>query len=146
MIHFFLLQNRQGQTRIAKWYSPFEHAEKKKLQAEVYRTLIQRPSKHTNFVEFRNYSIIYRRYKGVFFIICCDPSDNEMAMLEAIHLFVECLDDYFVEVCELDLVFNFYKVFALLDEFILGGELQESSKRVILDRMALIGDFEKKSK
>mmetsp|Transcript_13013 Transcript_13013/g.24914 ORF Transcript_13013/g.24914 Transcript_13013/m.24914 type:complete len:146 (-) Transcript_13013:210-647(-) len=145
MIHFFLLQNRQGQTRIAKWYSAFEHEEKKKLQSEIYRTLIQRPSKYTNFVEFRKYTLVYRRYKGVFFTICCDPSDNEMAMLESIHLFVECLDDYFVEVCELDLVFGFYKVFSLLDEFFLGGELQESSKKVILDRMAHLGEVEKKA-
>jgi hypothetical protein len=36
--------------------------------------------------------------------------DNELAYLEAIHLFVEVLDAYFGNVCELDLVFNFYKV------------------------------------
>jgi hypothetical protein len=32
-------------------------------------------------------------------------------MLEFIHLFVEVLDQYFGSVCELDLVFNFYKVY-----------------------------------
>ena len=37
-------------------------------------------------------------------------SDNELAALEAIHLFVEILDHYFSNVCELDLVFNFHKV------------------------------------
>jgi len=66
-------------------------------------------------------------------------------MLEAIHLFVECLDDYFVDVCELDLVFGFYKVFALLDEFFLAGELQESSKKVILARMNYLAEVEKKA-
>jgi AP-2 complex subunit sigma-1 len=30
--------------------------------------------------------------------------------LEAIHFFVEVLDAFFGNVCELDLVFNFYKV------------------------------------
>jgi hypothetical protein len=30
--------------------------------------------------------------------------------LEAIHNFVEVLNEYFHNVCELDLVFNFYKV------------------------------------
>jgi hypothetical protein len=30
--------------------------------------------------------------------------------LEAIHFFVEVLDSFFGNVCELDLVFNFYKV------------------------------------
>ncbi len=39
-----------------------------------------------------------------------DANDNELAYLEAIHFFVEVLDAFFGNVCELDLVFNFYKV------------------------------------
>ena len=42
MIHFFLLQNRTGITRISKWYSPFEHEEKKKLSHEIFRLLLSR--------------------------------------------------------------------------------------------------------
>ncbi len=69
---------------------------------------------------------MYRRYAGLFFCICVDANDNELAYLEAIHLFVEVLgmlrsfykgsilmmseDAFFENVCELDLVFNFYKV------------------------------------
>lgn len=37
--------------------------------------------------------------------------------------------------CELDLVFNFNKVYAILDEFICGGELLETSQAVMLTRM-----------
>ena len=39
-------------------------------------------------------------------------------------------DHYFGNVCELDLVFGFHKVYCLLDEFIIGGEIQETSKKV----------------
>lgn len=39
-----------------------------------------------------------------------DANDNSLAYLEAIHFFVEVLDQFFGNVCELDLVFNFYKV------------------------------------
>ena len=53
---------------------------------------------------------MYRRYAGLFFCFCTDVADNELATLEAIHLFVETLDEFFQNVCELDLVFNFYKV------------------------------------
>lgn len=42
--------------------------------------------------------------------MCVDANDNELAYLEAIHFFVEVLDAFFGNVCELDLVFNFYKV------------------------------------
>ena len=37
-------------------------------------------------------------------------NDNNLVYLEAIHNFVEVLNEYFHNVCELDLVFNFYKV------------------------------------
>lgn len=53
---------------------------------------------------------MYRRYAGLFFCAAVDQADNELATLEALHFFVEVLDAFFGNVCELDLVFNFYKV------------------------------------
>ncbi len=40
-------------------------------------------------LQFRNFKIVYRRYAGLFFIICVDLDDNNLAYLEAIHNFVE---------------------------------------------------------
>jgi AP-2 complex subunit sigma-1 len=136
MIRFILLQNRQGKTRLAKYYVPLEDEEKRKLEYEVHRLVVSRDPKHTNFVEFRNYKVVYRRYAGLFFSLCVDLNDNELTHLESIHLFVEMLDHFFANVCELDLVFNFQKVYLLVDEFILGGEIQDSSKRAIMERLA----------
>lgn len=62
------------------------------------------------FGQFRTHKVIYRRYAGLFFSLCVDITDNELAYLESIHLFVEILDHFFSNVCELDLVFNFHKV------------------------------------
>ena len=64
-----------------------------------------------------------------------DDRCNELLLMETIHLFVELMDHFFSNVCELDIVFHFNKVYALLDEFILAGEVQETSKKVILERM-----------
>ena len=77
-----------------------------------------RDAKHTNFVEFRNFKIVYRRYAGLYFCICVDVNDNNLYYLEAIHNFVEVLNEYFHNVCELDLVFNFYKVYTVVDEMV----------------------------
>lgn len=60
-------------------------------------------------------------------------------------------DSFFDNVCELDLVFNFYKVrtlpliayvthvlrqvYAILDEIFLAGEIEETSKDVVLSRL-----------
>lgn len=63
-----------------------------------------------NALQFKAYKIIYRRYAGLYFSMCVDVTDNELAYLESIHLFVEILDHFFSNVCELDLVFNFHKV------------------------------------
>lgn len=136
MIRFILLQNRQGKTRLAKYYVPLADEEKRQLEYEVHRLVVNRDPKHTNFVEFRNYKVVYRRYAGLFFSLCVDLNDNELTHLESIHLFVEMLDHFFANVCELDLVFNFHKVYLIIDEFVLAGEIQETSKKQILERLA----------
>lgn len=43
------------------------------------------------YAQYRTWKIVYRRYAGLFFGICVDANDNELAYLEAIHLFVEVL-------------------------------------------------------
>ncbi|KAJ2557613.1 AP-2 complex subunit sigma [Coemansia sp. RSA 1933] len=143
MIRFILVQNRQGKTRLEKWYGNYSEQERNKLKAEVHRTVASRDQKHqSNFVEFHNHRIIYRRYAGLFFCFCVDTNDNELACLEAIHLFVEILDSFHGNVCELDLVFNFYMVYAVLDEIILAGEIQETSRSVILNRLDHLSNLE----
>lgn len=101
-----------------------------------------RDAKHTNFVEFRNFKIIYRRYAGLYFCICVDVSDNNLFYLEAIHNFVEVLNEYFHNVCELDLVFNFYKVYTIVDEMFLAGELRETSQTKVLKQLLMLNSLE----
>ena len=121
-------QNRQGKTRLSKWYAPYDDDEKVhrglwhahaldtdvqvRLRGEVHRLIAPRDQKYqSNFVEvgcdlkgtikvvrsahgqFRSDKIVYRRYAGLFFCVCVDSNDNELAYLEAIHLFVEVLGE-----------------------------------------------------
>jgi len=53
MIRFFLLQNRHGKTRLAKYYTPVADDEKRRLEHEVSRLVLHRDPKFTNFVEVR---------------------------------------------------------------------------------------------
>jgi AP-2 complex subunit sigma-1 len=165
-IRFVLLQNRQGKTRLSKWYLPPNamsssssssstttsapmsssssnpELEKVRIEAEVHRLVTARDKKYTNFIEYNAYKLIYRRYAGLFFTIAVDVTDNELSYLETIHLFVELLDSYFSNVCELDIVFNFSTVYAILDEFMLAGEMEETSKKEILDRVKMLEKLE----
>ena len=51
MIRWFLLQNRAGRTRLAKYYVPMDDAQKRKNEYEVFRTLSGRESKWSNVAE-----------------------------------------------------------------------------------------------
>ena len=94
MIQFLLLQNRQGKTRLSKYYRSYTDDEKVKLESEIHRLVTVRDPKFTNFVEVRascacrrtrppargpthacrwqwkQYKLIYRRYAGLFFTLC----------------------------------------------------------------------------
>ena len=91
MIQYLLLQNRQGKTRLSKYYRAYTDDEKHKLEGEIHRLVTTRDPKFTNFVEarphtppraptapahrrralsqYRQYKLIYRRYAGLFFTI-----------------------------------------------------------------------------
>lgn len=97
---------------------------------------------HFFYFQFRNFKIVYRRYAGLYFCICVDVNDNNLYYLEAIHNFVEVLNEYFHNVCELDLVFNFYKVYTVVDEMFLAGEIRETSQTKVLKQLLMLNSLE----
>ena len=139
---FVILQNKHGRTRLSKWYITINEDEKIKIQNEVYRTIILRDIKESSIIEYKNYKIVYKKYASLYFIFGIDTYDNELASLELIHLFVETMDKYFGSVCELDVVYNFYKVYTVLDELLIGGEIVETSKTNILKKLREIEFYE----
>ena len=132
MIHFFLLISRQGKTRLTKWYNPYPAKQRQQIVKEVTNMILDRPPKLSNILEWNTGKIIYKRYASLYFACFIDREDNELLALEVIHHYVEILDRYFGNVCELDLIFNFHKAYYILDEVIIAGELQESSKKAVL--------------
>lgn len=142
MIRFFIVFNRQGSVRIVKWYTPYSESEKEKLKVDLHRLVCRRTSNLTNVLEYKNYKIIYRPYAALYMCMCVDASDNEFAILETIHLFVEIMDIYFTKVRELDLLVQFHKVYAILDEFIVAGEVGEINKEVIVNRMRYLDSLD----
>ncbi|KAB1253111.1 AP-1 complex subunit sigma-2 [Camelus dromedarius] len=109
-----------------------EDKEKKKITRELVQTVLARKPKMCSFLEWRDLKIVYKRYASLYFCCAIEDQDNELITLEIIHRYVELLDKYFGSVCELDIIFNFEKAYFILDEFLLGGEVQETSKKNVL--------------
>ncbi|XP_057176145.1 AP-1 complex subunit sigma-2 isoform X5 [Triplophysa rosa] len=146
-MQFMLLFSRQGKLRLQKWYVPLSDKEKKKITRELVQTVLARKPKMCSFLEWRDLKIVYKRYASLYFCCAIEDQDNELITLEIIHRYVELLDKYFgsqsdakhagnyrstAKVCELDIIFNFEKAYFILDEFLLGGEAQETSKKNVL--------------
>jgi AP-1 complex subunit sigma 1/2 len=106
--------------------------EKQRIVREVSSQVLARSQKMCNFVEYKGKKIVYKRYASLFFVCLVAADDNELIVLETIHHYVEVLDQLFNNVCELDIIFNFTQAYFCLDEIILGGQVQETSKKEVL--------------
>nr|XP_025044910.1 AP-1 complex subunit sigma-3 isoform X1 [Pelodiscus sinensis] len=128
-IRFILLFSRQGKLRLQKWYITLPDKERKKITREIVQIILARNQKMSSFVDWKDLKLVYKRYASLYFCCAIEDQDNELLTLEVVHRYVELLDRYFGNVCELDIIFNFEKAYFILDEFIMGGEIQETSKK-----------------
>ncbi|KAH0487076.1 MAG: uncharacterized protein KVP18_003762 [Porospora cf. gigantea A] len=142
MIEAFLAVSRQGKPRVVRFFNnSIGVLERDHIIQELTSVVIERPAHCTNTVDYKQWKLIYKRYASLFFVVLAHPEDNSLMHLEMIHHYVELLDKYFGNVCELDLIFNAHKVsfqqghiqaLFLMDEVLCGGTLMESSKKVAL--------------
>uniref|UniRef100_A0A4W3JBP1 AP complex subunit sigma n=1 Tax=Callorhinchus milii TaxID=7868 RepID=A0A4W3JBP1_CALMI len=128
-MRFMLLFSRQGKLRLQKWYVATSEKEKKKVGRELMQinggggvTVCLSPVRALADPD----PAPLRRYASLYFCCAIEDQDNELLTLELIHRYVELLDKYFGSVCELDIIFNFEKAYFILDEFIMGGEIQDT--------------------
>ncbi|KAK7836035.1 hypothetical protein U0070_004126, partial [Myodes glareolus] len=112
MIKFFLMVNRQGQTRLSKYYEHVEINKRTLLETEVIKSCLSRSSEQCSFIEYKDFKLIYRQYAALFIVVGVNNTENEMAIYEFIHNFVEVLDEYFSRVSELDV--SFFRTFPML--------------------------------
>ncbi|CDU24595.1 probable APS3-AP-3 complex subunit, sigma3 subunit [Sporisorium scitamineum] len=81
----------------------------------------------SSFNEQDQLRVIYRHYATLYFVFVVDSSESELGILDLIQVFVESLDRCFENVCELDLIFHFDEVHAILNEVIQGGLVVETN-------------------
>ncbi|XP_010254840.1 PREDICTED: AP-3 complex subunit sigma isoform X2 [Nelumbo nucifera] len=150
MIRAVMVMNTQGKPRLAKFYD-FQPPEKQQeLIRSVYGVLCSRAENVSNFVQADaifgpDTLMVYKHYATLYFVFVFDSSENELAMLDLIQVFVETLDKCFKNVCELDIVFNFSKMHTILDEIIFGGQVLETISAEVMKAVDEITKLEKAS-
>ena len=133
MIKFVLLVNKLGQTRVAQYYENLPKEERKTLESELVRRCLSRSAEKCFTIFHHKTKIIFRRYASLYFIFGIDKEEeNEMAYYILIHRFVQILDKYFENVCELDIMFNLDKVYYILEEIIQNGDVIDNNEKTIL--------------
>jgi len=149
MINAVLVFNNSGQPRLTKFYTQLDTAVQQRLISEIFTLVSNRPSSSCNFLPLppllapskplstatSNPSITptdtptlitYRHYATLYFIVISTSTESPLALLDLIQVFVEALDRLFEDVCELDLIFNFETLHAVLGEMIVGGVVVET--------------------
>lgn len=70
--------SRQGKTRLTKWFVQMNAKEKTRAVRELTATVLSRPPKMCNFIEWQDKKVVYKRYASLFFVACVDKEDNEL--------------------------------------------------------------------
>ncbi|KAJ3674073.1 hypothetical protein LUZ60_006065 [Juncus effusus] len=150
MIKAVMIISTQGQARLLKFYE-FQPPEKQQeIVRNVYGALSGRPENVSSFVDAESIfgqgtRLVYKQMATLYFVFAFDNSENELAMLDLIQVFVETLDKCFKNVCELDVIFNFNKLHTILDEMILGGQVIDTNSEQIIQQVDEITRIEKSS-
>ncbi|EER23426.1 Clathrin adaptor complex small chain family protein [Coccidioides posadasii C735 delta SOWgp] len=149
MINAVLVFNNSGQPRLTKFYTQLDTQTQQRLIAQIYSLVSQRPPSACNFLPLPPLlsqgadtnptlghsdaptQITYRTYATLSFILISTSTESPLALIDLIQVFVEALDRLFENVCELDLIFGFETMHAVLAEMIVGGVVIETN----LDRI-----------
>ncbi|KAL3515172.1 hypothetical protein ACH5RR_022074 [Cinchona calisaya] len=148
MIKAVIVMNDQGKPRLVKFFT-FQAVEKQhELIRSIYGVLCSRANNVSNFIKVDSLfgpdaRLVYKIFATLYFVFVFDTSENELAVLDLMQVFVETLDKCFHNVRELDIVFNFNKVHAILDEIILGGQVVGTNSPEVVKAVIEISKMDK---
>ncbi|KAF1821111.1 Adaptor protein complex sigma subunit [Dissoconium aciculare CBS 342.82] len=164
MINAVLVFNNNGQPRLTKFYTQLDTAVQQRLISEIFTLVSARSASSCNFLPLppllagptasaatasqeHNDApslVTYRHYATLYFIVISTSTESPLALLDLIQVFVEALDRLFENVCELDLIFNFETLHAVLGEMIVGGVVVETSLEKVVQGVKAQGRVAKR--
>ena len=148
MIKAVMILNSSGKIRLLRMYESFIlESEEEQLIKELYGKAVERKKNNSNFLIEKtilkdNYTIVCRQYATLFFILVCDENENELALLDFVHIFVEALNKMFADICELDILYNPEKINYILDELIVDGNVVQTSLKEAVEALQIQAKME----
>ncbi|XP_025103848.1 AP-4 complex subunit sigma-1-like [Pomacea canaliculata] len=142
MIKFFLIANRVGQLRVSRYFEKIDSLKRQHLESTIISHCLKRIDKQCTIFQLEDTVIIYRKYVNLYLIVGTTPDENELAVLELMHNFLETLDLYFKKVSELDIMFNLDRVYMILDEMLINGIVAQTTKDRILVPIQMFDSLE----
>ncbi|KAK0948051.1 Sigma-adaptin 3A [Friedmanniomyces endolithicus] len=161
MINAVLVFNNNGQPRLTKFYTQLDTAVQQRLLSEIFTLVAARPPSSCNFLPLppllapssRTTStehndapslVTYRHYATLYFILISTSTESPLALLDLVQVYVEALDRLFENVCELDLIFSFETLHAVLAEMIVGGVVVETGLEKVVEGVRAQGRVAKR--
>ena len=75
--------------QLASYFKTYSDSDKNRITRFIQNDVLCRTPKMCNVIEKNGQKVVYRRYASLYFIAGVQPDQNELAVLEEIHLFVE---------------------------------------------------------
>lgn len=141
MIKAIFILSSNGKLRLMRLYETLIPESKEDLLIkELYGKAVERRKNSSGFLIEKtvlkdNYTIVCRHCYGLFFIAITDEYENELALLDFIHIFAQILDKMFAGVGELDILYNPEKINYILDELIVDGNVVQTSLKEAVDAL-----------
>ena len=148
MIKAVIILNSSGKIRLLRIYESFiSESEEEQLIKELYGKAVERKRNNSNFLIEKKvlkdkYTVICRQYATLYFMLICDENENELALLDFVHIFVDALSKMFVDVCELDILYNPEKINYVLDELIVDGNVVQTSLKEAVESLQIQAKLE----
>eukprot|EP00915_Cephaloidophora_sp_WS-2016_P005181 GHVH01006880.1.p1 GENE.GHVH01006880.1~~GHVH01006880.1.p1 ORF type:complete len:149 (+),score=24.07 GHVH01006880.1:44-490(+) len=137
-IECLLIFNKTAKVRLRRWYTTegVYHG----IDEDIVKAVLCKDHKEVEIVQLSSKkTVVYRQFAGLFFavVVPTEPM-NDCALYEFLNLVVISLDEYFENVCDLDLIFFPFEALAVIEEMIGGGLLLETSPEVICNNLTTL--------
>uniref|UniRef100_A0A7N4PA50 AP complex mu/sigma subunit domain-containing protein n=1 Tax=Sarcophilus harrisii TaxID=9305 RepID=A0A7N4PA50_SARHA len=110
---------------LQKWTWPGQTRSGKRWLENLYRLSWPESPRCASFLGQADLHFVYKRHGSFYFCCAIESQDNEIITLEMIH--------QYVDVCELDIIYDFEKVYYfMLDDSLMGGKTQDIAQKSVL--------------